>query len=141
MSQLTLTFLPEETPQDPLTEVFGEAISSYTQEDAVADGMLINAREGDFEEISQQHHPDGIPIYLTASLQHVMTTAIESYPWQSYKGIWHDVLSMARVYVRELRVGEPKSFPVIIGASDSAPHRVFVTLDGHSLTFMLREDL
>lgn len=118
-----------------------ELIYAYTREEALADGMLIDARAGDFAEISRQHHPKGIPIYITDSLIAVMDAAIATYSWQSYKGIWHDVLFMCRVYVRTLEAGAPRPFPVIIGASDSKPYDVFVCLDGQALTFMLREDL
>ena len=116
-------------------------IFAYTRKNALDDGMLLDARRGEFAEVSQQHHPSGIPIYITASLHNLMDQAIAKERWQSYQGIWHDVLTMCKVYVRTIDVGDNRPFPVIIGASNSQPHTVYVNLDGEALTFMLREDL
>lgn len=133
--------LPFNTPAERVAVDDLVVISAYTREAALEDGALIDARTGDFAEVTQQHHPAGIPIYITASLLAVMDAAIARYSWQSYKGIWHDVLSMCRVYVNTIQAGETRPFPVIIGASSSTPRRVFVALDGEALTFMLKEDL
>lgn len=116
-----------------------DLIFAYTTDDALADGMLLDARKGPFANVTAQHHPTRIPIYLTRSLRVLIETAIDEYKWMDVAGIWHDILTCARS-VGNLRLGDVRPFDVIIGSIDSPPMTLYVTLDGVCITFMCRED-
>lgn len=85
--------------EEPATEeedsVFGEVISRYTRAQAIADGVLIDAMQGDFEEVSRQHFK--YPIAMTAAVFAIIRKAVENPKHcNDYKGVWHDILWMAR---------------------------------------------
>lgn len=75
--------------------IFGEVISRYTRAQAIADGVLIDAMEGDFAEVSRQHFK--YPIAMTAAVFAIIRKAVEHPKYcNDYKGVWHDILWMGR---------------------------------------------
>ena len=145
-TQLSIFDLPQ--PPDLTTapsaseEAGWKLIHAYTQEDALADGVLLDARREPFAEVTDRYHSHTrLAVYLTGTLKHLLDEAIRRYAWMSLSGIWGDVLHMAAVYVKPLKPGDTDSFPVTIGPIDKEPETLFVAFDGFSLTFMCREDL
>ena len=125
--------------------IFDDAdlIFAYTAEDAVADGVLINAREGDIAEVTGQHIRAELPVFISHGLHSLIQTAVDNpHAYNDWRGVWHDVLTMWRHAVRR----KPRddcfiAFEVhITGAGPNDEHRIFAILDGAGLTFMLPSD-
>ncbi|MEM9596946.1 MAG: hypothetical protein AAGD06_21930 [Acidobacteriota bacterium] len=118
-------------------------VFTYTAMDAVADGVLVSAREGELADVTTQHVKAGLPVYLSHGLYALMARAVENpRAGNDWRGVWHDILSMWRVAVRSRRgVSDFLDFEVDInGAGRTRRHRIFATFDANGLTFMLPED-
>lgn len=124
-----------------LEDFFGPPIHTYTREDALADGVLVDARIGDFEEVTHQHHPNAVPVVMTAALyQLIARAAANPRAHNDLRGVWHDVLTVARVTLRgrSLPLGTRHEFQVVItGVGRRRYHQLAVTWDGEGLTFLL----
>lgn len=80
-----------------MTALFDDAdlISSYSREQAIADGVLVDANRGDLAEVTQQHYK--YPVALTAAVFSLMERAVNNKRWcNDYRGIWHDILWMSK---------------------------------------------
>jgi hypothetical protein len=99
---------------DAMTELFGETIYSYTRAQALDDGQQVDANIGDLGDVTPQHFR--MPVYMTAGVFAIMETAVNNprYSYQDYKGIWHDVCTMAGLAIRASRNGSEVAFRVII---------------------------
>lgn len=88
--------MPNETMQD----VFGEVISAYSREQAIADGVLIDvsatAREAGFR----------VPVAITAALHADIGDIPASKSFQDYDGRLWDVLYMGRLAARRAQAGQ-----------------------------------
>jgi|SRR5215475_3776627 len=98
-----------------------ELIASYSRAQALEDGVLIDAMQGDFAEVSQQHYRD--PLAMTASVFALLEQAVNNPRWlNDYKGIWADILWMSRCTGQHLDE-HTKLFQVIIqGAGRKHTH-------------------
>ena len=68
-------------------------ISSYSAEDAVRDGVLVDAQVGDYADVTRQHH-GRTRVYMTARLHALITRAVENPNWSNdYSGVWHVAFS------------------------------------------------
>lgn len=124
-------------------ELFGEPIHVYTREQALEDGVLVDARMGDFAEVTRQHVPGEIPVFMTRGLFELIRRAVENEKHcNDYRGVWHDVLWMSQGARRataqqRIRAG----FRLIItGAGRRRLHTLVVAWDGEAFTFMLPEE-
>ncbi len=78
-----------------LSEMFGDAIHTYSRRQAIDDGVLIDAMVGDFAEVSRQHYKYAIA--MTAGVFGLIRRAVEKKRHcNDYRGVWHDVLYMSR---------------------------------------------
>lgn len=129
----------QETTND-LTEIFGEVIHSYTREEAVEDGVLVDLTN---HEVAAQHFT-GRQVFLTASLWAIVEKAVANKRWcNDLNGVLHDVFHMASIYAlgRGIDAGETKRFIVIIkGAGRKSKFYPVVAYDGVALTFGFSED-
>ena len=92
-----------------------EPIYVYTAEQAVQDGVLVSAWEGELAEVTRQHVQQQLPVYLSRGL--------------------YDLAARVR------GSGSFCCFEVIItGAGRRKRHTLFATLDEAGLTVMLPED-
>jgi len=133
-----------------MIELFGEPISVYTREQALEDGVLVDAQVGDFEEVTAQHFgPDAGAVVMTSALFATIEKAVKNKrQCNDFKGVWHDVLFMGRpAAVRAIKTfaengaTSPFGFKVIItGASRKRNYMVWVAFDGEALTYGFRED-
>ena len=74
---------------------FADLIHTYTRAEAIADGVLIDAMQGDFAEVSRQHYK--YPIAMTAGVFDLIARAVANKRHcNDYKGVWHDILWMSR---------------------------------------------
>src|SRR5262245_41814704 len=70
-------------------------IYSYGRAQAINDGVLVDANQGDFGEVSKQHFK--IPVAMSNALFAIIRRAVENKKFcNDYKGIWHDILWMSR---------------------------------------------
>lgn len=131
-----------------LEDIFGEAISTYTRQQAIEDGVLFEASysENDTAEVCAQHFPNH-SVCFTAALFSLITTAVENKSHHNdYKGVTHDILWMSR-FARWDSNGpiRTKYFKVIItGAGRVRNHILKMVLELSSgrpeITVMLRNE-
>ncbi len=90
-----------------------DIISTYTLEDALEDGVLVDANEGEFAEVTRQHFR--VKCYMTRALFDLIEKAVKNKrQCNDWKGIWHDILWMSQAAVRRLSPDSPGFFQVII---------------------------
>ncbi len=77
--------------------LFGNnVVSTYTREQAIEDGVLVDATIGDFAEVSRQHFR--YPIAMTAEVFGLIERAVNHPRWlNDFKGVWHDILHMSKL--------------------------------------------
>ena len=68
----------------------------YTRRMAIADGVLVDATQGDFAEISREHFPNH-HLAMTSAVFALLERGVESGDDSELAGIWHDLLWMSRV--------------------------------------------
>ena len=119
------------------TAFYGEPISTYTREQAIEDGTLVDVTEwgsadkgfiGGFK----------CPVAFTRTVWN-LTEVPKGNTHESQRGRAHDVLWMASLHLRSaLRHDDTFAvFKVIIGR---ITHKMYVKLDGDGVTVMLPED-
>lgn len=88
----------EEVPQED--SIFGPIISSYSRAQAIDDGTLVDATIGDFAEVTAQHFK--IPVAMSNAVFAIIEQAV-NHPkhGNDYKGVWHDVCTMAKWYMKK----------------------------------------
>lgn len=79
-----------------LSELFGDSvIDAYSRTQAIEDGVLVDAMQGDFAEVSRQHFK--YPIAMSRAVFELMERAVNNPKWcNDYAGIWHDILHMSK---------------------------------------------
>ena len=70
-----------------------DVVFRYTRAMAIADGVLIDAMQGDFAEVSWQHFPD-THLAMTDSVFLLIERAVAA--GADFRGVWHDVLWMSQ---------------------------------------------
>lgn len=128
--------------------LFGKVIYSYTRERALEDGVQVDANIGDLAEVTAQHFK--FQVFMTAGVFAIMETAVNNprYDYQDYKGIWHDVCTMAGLAMRVSRDPSECAFRVIIKGAGRKSLFTFVAQIGPrdidqpepAITIMLPED-
>lgn len=117
-------------------------IHTYTVQDAVADGVLVDAHEGELAEVTAQHLGT-VPTFISCGLFEMMRKAVENPKIHNdWRGVWHDVLTMSAARSRA-RQGLSGTWPfevIITGVGNNRKHRLFITLDGAGITLMRPED-
>jgi hypothetical protein len=89
-----------------------DVIYAYTRKQALEDGVQVDANTGDFAEVTRQHYK--YPVYMTRTIFDLVERAVENkHFWNDYKGVWHDILWMSRVYSRRIDE-QTREFIVII---------------------------
>lgn len=71
-------------------------IFRYTRRMALADGVLVDATQGEFAAVSREHFPDH-HLALTSAVFALVNAAMETAEGSDFAGIWHDILWMSRV--------------------------------------------
>lgn len=71
-----------------------DVIFRYTRRMAIADGVLIDATQGEFAAVSREHFPDH-HLALTNAVFALVREAVAADA--DFAGVWHDILWMARV--------------------------------------------
>lgn len=126
-------------------------IHECSTEDAIASGDLVDAREGEFADVTSQHfaHAPDARVVLTRDLAAMIARAVDHPRWcNDTPGVWHDVLFMsrhatARAIREAMREGGAtlQSFRVIItGAGRARTHTLFVGCAGDTVTYGLPRD-
>ncbi|MEM7048935.1 MAG: hypothetical protein AAF604_04710 [Acidobacteriota bacterium] len=119
-----------------------KVIYAYTRDQAVNDGVLMDAYQGDFEEITQQLFRE-TPVYIAAGLLSLIERAVANPRWcNDLKGVWWDVAYMSTFGLRRgLPAGETHAYQVIItGTGRRRNHTICVSFDGQALTFCFPEE-
>lgn len=71
-------------------------IFRYTRRMAIVDGVLIDAMQGDFAEVSREHFPHH-HLAMTSAVFALIDGGAMSDDGAEFAGLWHDVLWMSRV--------------------------------------------
>lgn len=125
-----------------MEDLFGETIHTYTREQAIEDGFLADAQEGDLAGITREHFGE-CPVYIAHHLFTLITKAVANpRTCNSWDGVLHDLFQMAKFSgLRRLQAGRTMVYTCIItGAGRVRNHKIFLNFDGSALTFMLAED-
>jgi hypothetical protein len=73
-------------------------IFAYTRQDAIEDGVLVDATVGDLAEVTRQHFK--VHVAMTAAVYGVVERAVQNPRCANdYKGVWHDVCWMLRIAI------------------------------------------
>ncbi len=117
-----------------------DVISSYSRDDAIADGILIDADVGPAAEVSQQHFPNA-KAAMTVGLFGLIQRAVDHPRWlNDWCGVWHDVCWMSKLR------NAAGLFRVTITGTGRVRNHILrrlesVDVDGTpTVTFMLREE-
>ncbi len=90
-----------------------DIISTYTLDQALEDGVLVDANEGEFAEVTRQHFR--VKCYMTRALFDLIEKAVKNKrQCNDWKGVWHDILWMSKAAIRHLSPDSPGFFQVII---------------------------
>jgi hypothetical protein len=88
----------------------------YTRRMAIADGVLVDATQGDFAAVSREHFPNH-QLAMTSAVFDLLERAVETGEGPEFAGIWHDILWMSRVCpVRLLPGGHTFKVGIRVGA-------------------------
>lgn len=91
-----------------MESIFGEAIYTYTREQAIEDGVLVDvsevAREAGFK----------IPVAITSAVHNMIKDIPKSRNWQDYKGRLWDVLWMGSLAARNNRDKNQFNYTLIL---------------------------
>ena len=82
--------------------VFGDVISTYTRQQAIEDGVLIDMMQGELGQVSRLHYK--YPIVCSMGVFALIRRAVE-HPdcCNDYAGILHDILTMSKsTYAKKL---------------------------------------
>jgi hypothetical protein len=123
---------------DTMTALFGEVIYSYTRQQAIEDGMLVDMTEW---ASADKGFIGGFtcPVAMTSDLWAAVSKPT---PMQDTRGRAHDVLWMASLAVRAmLRRNETSTlFRVILRVGRTTNQVLRVVVDGDGVTIGLRDD-
>ena len=104
-------------------ELFGPVVFSYTREQVFEDGILADANIGDLDEVSRQHFPNA-SVAMTREVFELIEKAVAHPSWHNdWRGVWHDILWMARIYGFPKR-SDTRLFKVIITGTGRKRHHV-----------------
>lgn len=104
-----------------LVEIFGEPIHTYSREQAIDDGFLVDLMQDEMTSVCKQHYK--FPIACTIAVFEVMQKAVENPRYcNSYAGILHDMLWMSRCMGRKLNESTVMFRVIIQGAGRSKYH-------------------
>ena len=126
-----------------LSDFWGEPIHTYTREQAIEDGLLIDAQVGDLADVTRQHFGD-TPVAMTAALFALIQKAVSNPKyWNDFRGVWHDICFMRRFRPQVVTTAETRTrwFKVIItGTGRKRYHTLKMVEDRTSgeITFMLQ---
>jgi len=105
----------QSAPNSSLEDLFGPVIHAYTRQQALEDGVLVDAMQGELAAVSRQHYK--WPIAMTASLWGLIQRAVNSPKYvNDLPGVWHDILWMSRVGGAEVSPTERRFTVIITGA-------------------------
>ena len=88
-----------EATTDDADDFWDEPIHVYTRQQAMEDGVLVDASAGDLASVSLQHFGPNARVAMTAGLYELIRRAVENpKTWNDWKGVWHDVCWMSTVW-------------------------------------------
>ena len=91
-------------------------IFRYTRRMALAEGVLVDATQGDFAGVSREHVPNH-HLAMTTAVFALVERSVESDDSSEFAGVWHDILWMSRVCpVRSLPGGYTFKVGIRVGA-------------------------
>ena len=114
-----------------------EIISAYTREEAVEDGVLVDAQAGDYREVTASYHRD-FPVYMTSAVAALVDEAVSA--GSSRQAAWREVCAWSSRALLSIDAGETKRSPALIKFGDEIGllHYVLqVGFDGYALTYMV----
>ena len=90
-----------------------DVVYTYTRAQAIEDGVLVDGNIGDLAEVTRQHYK--WPVAMTAAVFALMEQAVNHPKWcNDFKGVWHDILGMSKMYITRRISKSSHLFEVII---------------------------
>lgn len=72
-----------------------DIVFRYTRRMAFADGVLVDATQGDFATVSREHFPNH-QLAMTSAVFALLERGVETGDGAEFAGIWHDILWLSR---------------------------------------------
>jgi len=126
-----------------MTDFYGEVISSYSRAEAIEDGVLVDMNKGTFDEVTKGIY--NIPVAVTKAVYAIIKRAAENpRTCNDYKGIWHDMVHMSRVFLK--KDASSYFFPCTITGAGRKRKFIFKSVIGGGdngepvITFMLPDE-
>jgi uncharacterized protein DUF6573 len=86
-------------------------ISTYTRQQAIEDGVLVDANDGELAEVTRQHFR--VHVAMTAAVFAILEHALKSRRHSNdLRGVWHDVCWSLRITIS--RQPEDSSMPELL---------------------------
>jgi hypothetical protein len=123
-----------------------DIIYTYTREQAIEDGELIDACSGVFAEITCQFFK--IPVAMTRAVFAIIERSVASRThYNDYKGVWHDMMWLCFLAARRTSASQ-LSFQVIITGAGRKRYHTFKAVisalsfdnDAPCMTIMLPDE-
>ena len=87
--------------QKLVDELFGPVIYSYSREQAIEDGVLVDLMQDKMTEVARSHYK--FPIAATAEVFAIMEKAVNNKRHMNdFAGVLHDMLWMSRTFKRQV---------------------------------------
>jgi len=91
----------KEGKMETMTEIYGEPIHTYSREQAIEDGVLVDLGQDAMLEVCRQHYK--YPTACTAAVFGIMERAVNNKRHcNDFAGVLHDMLWMSKVYARKV---------------------------------------
>jgi len=75
-----------------------DVIDTYSRQEAIEDGVLVDATVGDLAEVTRQHFK--VPVAMTAAVWDLVEKAVlNPRHGNDRKGVWHDICSVLRTTI------------------------------------------
>ena len=99
--------IKKEKEEKSIDEIFGSPIYTYTGEQAIEDGELIDVTRNS----AVRNNGFKIPVRITKGLHHVLETIPKNNTYESYDGRLFDVMAMTRYAIKCMK--DNGSFAVV----------------------------
>ena len=97
---------------------------AYTRQQAIEDGVLVDASVGALAEVTRQHFK--VHVAMTAAVFGVLERAVENRRHgNDYKGVWHDVCWMLRIAISRQPEDSPSELLFRVLITGAGPSKIW----------------
>jgi hypothetical protein len=137
------TTMPDKSSETTLSAeemlaIWGEPLAVYTRQQAIEDGVLVDAQRGDFREVTRQHLGTRPCVMTPAVFSLIEKAVLHPKHHNDWAGVWHDILWMLAVQRHPLKLERRRRARVrITGTGRRSIHELDAIFDGEAVTVLL----